>query len=273
MNTINHVVEIIPAYMHVELHPTHKIEKEVPARKRVKTIVITRDTLADSPREWDNLGTMYCWHRNYTLGDEQPKCDPNEQMIKLICEYDPEFEERFERACEFSLYLTTEEQRKEYRRWYQNYIDDNFSKHYIWQNLYLYDHSGISMSVGKFSCPWDSGQVGFIAVAKEKVRAEYDWKRITQKRLEKIQGYLKGEVEFYSSYLEGDVWGFQIYVHDLGEDPTEGEEVDSCWGFYGSERETNGMTDHWPDDWKDTCGITVKFEGAELQWEVEHALS
>ena len=28
--------------------------------------------------------------------------------------------------------------------------------------LYLYDHSGITMSTGAFSCPWDSGQVGFI---------------------------------------------------------------------------------------------------------------
>ena len=28
--------------------------------------------------------------------------------------------------------------------------------------LYLYDHSGITMNTCGFSCPWDSGQVGWI---------------------------------------------------------------------------------------------------------------
>ncbi len=30
---------------------------------------IENDDWADSPREWDNLGHMICWHRNYNLGD------------------------------------------------------------------------------------------------------------------------------------------------------------------------------------------------------------
>jgi len=32
----------------------------------------------------------------------------------------------------------------------------------IYLPRFLYDHSGITMSTGPFSCPWDSGQVGFI---------------------------------------------------------------------------------------------------------------
>jgi hypothetical protein len=30
----------------------------------------------------------------------------------------------------------------------------------IIKGLFLYDHSGITISTGRFSCPWDSGQVG-----------------------------------------------------------------------------------------------------------------
>jgi len=35
------------------------------------TLNIYQDTDADSPREWDNLGTMYCDHRRYSLGDKK----------------------------------------------------------------------------------------------------------------------------------------------------------------------------------------------------------
>jgi hypothetical protein len=41
----------------------------------VYTATIDWDTDAESPREWDNLGTMICSHRSYTLGDEQADTD------------------------------------------------------------------------------------------------------------------------------------------------------------------------------------------------------
>ena len=34
------------------------------------TISIYRDEYPESPREWDNLGTMYFFHRRYVLGDK-----------------------------------------------------------------------------------------------------------------------------------------------------------------------------------------------------------
>jgi hypothetical protein len=101
-------------------------------------------------------------------------------------------------------------------------------KDYISLPLYLYDHSGITMNTTGFSCPWDSGQVGVIFVEKSKVRKEYGWKLITQKRKEKILDYLRGEVETYDQYLRGDVFGFEILN-------SEGEVEDSCWGFFGEE--------------------------------------
>jgi len=89
--------------------------------------------------------------------------------------------------------------------------------------LYLYDHSGITMSTGKFSCPWDSGQVGFIYVTKEKIQAEYG--EVNADTMKKAEALLESEVEVYDQYLTGDVWGYVLRDYD--------KEVDSCWGFFG----------------------------------------
>jgi hypothetical protein len=95
--------------------------------------------------------------------------------------------------------------------------------------LFLYNHSGISMSTSRgypFDCPWDSGQVGVIYVTKEKVRAEYSCQRITQETLKKVLEVLRAEVEDYDHYLTGQVFGYVI-------EDKKGEHLDSCWGFYG----------------------------------------
>ena len=39
--------------------------------------------------------------------------------------------------------------------------------------LYLYDHSGITMNTTGFSCPWDSGQVGWIYADADCIKKEY----------------------------------------------------------------------------------------------------
>ncbi len=264
METINHIHKITPAHTQVV---------EVPEKKIVKTIVISPDLNPESPREWDNLGTMYCWHHNYTLGDEQPKRDPNEQKIAMICEFDPDFEERFERQQDRLAAKTfSKEDWAEFHKWCQNTIDTHFDKYYISHDLYLYDHSGLTMSTGSFSCRWDSGQVGFIAVSKEKVRKEYGWPRLTKARVEKILGYLDGEVETYATYLEGAVYGFTIYEHDIDEDPHEGEYGDSCWGFYGYDFKKNSMTEHWPDDWETAYGLAYDYgyDDYDYRWERKH---
>lgn len=121
--------------------------------------------------------------------------------------------------------------------------------------LYLYDHGGITMNTAGFSCPWDSGQVGFIYVSRADVREQYGWKRITKAREQQILGYLKAEVETYDQYLRGDVYGFIVEerptaVFDAEGKPVEvdgdelWEETHSCWGFYGDDPFKNGISDH-----------------------------
>lgn len=147
-----------------------------------QNVAIHYDDSPESPRDWDNLGTMMCSHRRYTLGDEQGDA------------------EDFAELEDVALSLP----------------------------LYLYDHGGISMSVGDFGDPWDSGCVGVIYVTKETLRKEYSVKRITKATLDKARKVLVGEVETYDDFLRGSVYGYIVTSPD-------GESEDSCWGFYGLE--------------------------------------
>ena len=36
--------------------------------------IYTDEDAANPRTEFDNVGTMVCWHRGYNLGDEQPSC-------------------------------------------------------------------------------------------------------------------------------------------------------------------------------------------------------
>lgn len=95
--------------------------------------------------------------------------------------------------------------------------------------LYLYDHGGITISTSPFHCPWDSGQIGFIVAWRDHVLKEYGHKRnVTAKLRERVTKVLEAEVKVYDQYLTGDVYGYVIEDDD-------GEELDSCWGFFGRE--------------------------------------
>jgi hypothetical protein len=165
-------------------------------------IRIEQDMDNDSPRdEYENMGTMVCWHSRYQLGDEQPKTrDPSEYREELP---------------EGTITLP----------------------------LYLMDHSGISMRTSGFSCPWDSGQVGFIYVTLEDVRKEYgdDSKESQDKAIK----YLEGEVETYDAFIRGRVYGYTLEKLVTCEccDHVEPEHVDSCWGFYDLDGKGNSAAD------------------------------
>jgi hypothetical protein len=97
--------------------------------------------------------------------------------------------------------------------------------------LYLYDHSGLTMNTTGFTCPWDSGQVGFIYVTKEQLRREFSVQRVSKKLIKRTEEILRGEVATFDQYLCGDVYGYVIT--EPCEKCGQPEELDSCWGFYG----------------------------------------
>lgn len=202
-----------------------------------------------NPRDCDNLGTMVCWHRRYILGDEQPNESPEEWIRNMSgLDYDQldAAKERFfsllakksppqTLSDEIALWDSADELLSEKCK-------NLFDKKYISLPLYLYDHSGITMSCAAFSCPWDSGQVGIIYVSKERLRQEYSSKLITPKIRDKALSVLRAEVEEYDRFLVGDCWGYEIY--EMDDDPdmiAAGYEdggycVDSCCGFVGYDR-------------------------------------
>ena len=100
------------------------------------------------------------------------------------------------------------------------------SPDYITLPVYAYIHGNVVLNTTGFTCPWDSGQSGFIYVAKEKVRNEYEAECIDSNLRKKVQKVLKSEVETFSDILSGNVYGYRVLDED-------GEEVYSCWGFVG----------------------------------------
>jgi len=98
--------------------------------------------------------------------------------------------------------------------------------------LYLYDHSGITISSNPFSCPWDSGQIGFVLITKKSARETCMVKRISKKTREWAKKCLDGSIEELDSYLRGECYGYVIKTKPTDEDE-EGEELESCWGFGG----------------------------------------
>jgi len=183
------------------------------------TLKICYDTDTESPRDWDNLGKMICWHRRYDLGDKHNFSEPREFLEEMA----------------FSLARNIEW--SEIQEKTNDQLMDIIKQHAIILPLYLYDHGGITMNTTGFSCPWDSGQVGWIYCTKEDFIKETGY---TEKELfeeGKAEALLKGEVETYDQYLTGDVYGFVLEDED-------GNQIDSCWGFYGSDPRTNGMADH-----------------------------
>lgn len=173
-----------------------------------KRAEIFQDEDPESPRSWDNLGVMVCFHKRYNLGDESGLSDS-----------------QFESWAELEAYLKEE----------KNAVA-------IFP-LYLYDHSGLRIKIGSFAgllpqghAEFDSGQVGFIYVSREKLLQEYGAKKLSQALIKKAWAVLKGEVETYDQYLSGDVWGYKIFevkpkCKTCGNESEE--ETDSCWGFYG----------------------------------------
>ena len=182
------------------------------------TIKIEEDSDPMHPRvDFDNAGTMVCWHSRYNLGDLEkgrPISKNYQEPIDLLYELagidrseyqDKQYEETgaYDDMDRADLFKAIEE------------------KGTIIKGLYLYDHSGITISTSSFSCRWDSGQIGWIYITKDKIEAE-GW---TPEQADK---YLDGEVEVYDNYLTGEVYGFTI------EDADENH-VDSCSGYYGDD--------------------------------------
>ena len=140
----------------------------------------------DPRKEYDNVGKLICSHKRYSLGDKH--------------DY---------KAGDFSSWAELQAKIEE---------DNDVA---VLLPVYMYDHSGITISTTPFSCRWDSGQIGFIFCTNKQVAEE--WKG----DIEKAKQYLLGEIETYDQFLTGDVHCFAI------RNPGDDEVLESCCGFFG----------------------------------------
>ena len=181
------------------------LEEETIVREGFKITIETEEYDLENPRDWDNTGTMACFHGRYNLGDQHD----------------------FEDTQALDEFLKRED--------------------VISLPLYLYDHSGITISTEPFSCPWDSGQVGYIYVTKEKMREVFMVERVNAEIIKQAMENLRSEVRAYDSYLRGDCYRYTI--HKLDEDGEEDEEVESCGGYLGDldycRKEAGSMLDYY----------------------------
>ena len=225
-------------------------------------IKIYQDDMAENPREWDNIGRMLCKHRNYCLGDAVGHKRGNNPGA----DYPRDAEE----IVELMLAAATNENKAAQIREVWEYGNGNSKKFkgfveaglYICERLlpvvlplYLLDHSGLWMKAGRnmdlsctrynaFGCDpgsWDTSMVGFIFCTWEDVKREYGVGKDKEgvEPVERAEKYLRGEVEVYSQYLEGNVYWYQIEAKDNNQIDCS----DSCGGFYGYSWKENNLFD------------------------------
>ena len=128
-------------------------------------VKVVQDNYAENPREWENLGTMICFHRRYNLGDKHSYSSSQDETFLAL------------------------KKRKDV----------------YWLPVYLYDHSGLTVNTTGFSCPWDSGQVGIIYMTRKDYLNAFNVKKVDKKKLYKalrsevqdFDDYLTGNVYGY----------------------------------------------------------------------------
>ena len=238
------------------------------------TLKIVTDDSPDNPRNWDNVCTMVCFYRGYTLGDKHSYDNSDEffeDILHNICglKYkdfeDLSTREKYKLACESD-------------------------KVYI-QELNVYDHSILTISTSSnypYNDYWDAGCVGWIYVSKERALEEWvgiperdengeiiriphhhsngnitysaKYTPITEENWKEVAEYhMNNEVKTYDQYLTDDVYGFTLSKTVVKQDKCphcgeiireyEADEfVDSCWGYYGDCLEDNGILDSISSD-------------------------
>lgn len=171
------------------------------AQTENKIIKISVDEFPSDPyNDWCQLSHIVAWHNHYILG----KKSDHEQFKKQ------------ENFAEF--------------------VKEQHGK-IVLLNLYMYDHSGISLSTSRtypFNDRWDACQVGYAYVTYEEIRNEYNVKHVTKKLIEKTINLINAEIETYNQYLNGSVYAFTVYnVEKCNKGHTHQEIADSLSDIYG----------------------------------------
>lgn len=212
-------------------------------------LTVERDDYTESPRDmYDNISTIYCWCRNYVIGDDKPKEKTAWDILADMCEEYTDMEaDDIDAASENDMIIELQQ-----------------SKDIVIKYVSCYEHSGITISTAITDYPyndrWDSGIIGFAFVDYETFVTQCgdakDWKR-------RALDVIDSEVETLDQYLRGEVYSYtlekKVHIHNEKKCPHCGEvievdeyddweEVNGCSGFYGDELESNGILDELPTE-------------------------
>jgi hypothetical protein len=116
-----------------------------------------------SPREWDNIGKIACFHRRYDLGDKHHFNDSQDLI---------------------------------------DFIQDNQSE-LVYLPIFAYEHSGITIRTASYECQWDSGQIGFIYAYKKNMieqgfKSEAEMLTCLKQEIKTYDDYIVGNVYGYT---------------------------------------------------------------------------
>lgn len=174
-------------------------ETEAPAR--FWKLKIVRDGSPMSPLDEEVAWFTFAgWHRRYTIGNEQPKCEPQEYLAELQAEHGD------------TLILLP---------------------------VYMHDHGGCEYRCRAFNDTWDSGQVGYIWTTKASM-ADAGFSDASIADTSGVEAMLRATVRLYSDWASGDVWGYVVTEYERCPHCNESREVgdgDACWGFIGSDKD------------------------------------
>lgn len=198
------------------------------------------------------------WHHRYQLNPEERKNNKLSPAEFLLDLYGLEEPEDFE-DC---------------REAFEELLEKDLENGFVVRKVYMYDHSGITISMSTFACRWDSSTIGIIWFPREDLQyylSEEERDELPEGKefpveyvglaVEKMQS----QVKCYDAYLRGEEYFFTL---------DDGDDEDSCHGFICPECpdtvegiEASGMPDHWPNDWKERARVvyvpteTVILEG------------
>jgi hypothetical protein len=99
--------------------------------------------------------------------------------------------------------------------------------------LYLYDHGGLTMNTGGFTCRFDSGKVGYIYTTMLDIKNNFMIDEVTPEYIEKSMQLLESEVKEYDRYLRGDQYCVIVQKKKYNPDKNEIDlqYIFSCGGY------------------------------------------
>jgi len=177
-------------------------------------INVVYDEYAENPiHDYEDI-SFYCLNKHYALSKPKYNFTDYDEMILIMAkEILPDSVLNWKWIEEGLYYgFSSEENEK---------LLDIMHKYAYILPVYMYSHSGITINTSGFSCSWDSGHIGYIAISKRKAK-ELKLKKET------AYDYLVGVVKSVDAYITNEVYG--VLIED-----ESGEIIDSCFGFIGED--------------------------------------